>query len=200
MSATISATQVKELRDKTGAGVMDCRQALVDAAGDLCKAEEILRVKGIKSADKKAGRTASEGLIEAYLHMGSKLGVLIEVNCETDFVAKTDEFKTLARELAMQVAAYKARYVTREEIPQEIVDNAREIFREQYAKEGKPANVLDKILDGRMEKYFEEVCLLDQRYIRDDSKKISELVKETVAKTGENIVVKRFARFGIGEN
>lgn len=200
MSVTISATQVKELRDKTGAGVMDCRHALVDAAGDLGKAEEILRVKGIKSAEKKAGRVASEGLIEAYLHMGSKLGVMIELNCETDFVAKTDEFKMLARELAMQLAAYKARYVSREEISQEDLDNARQIFREQYVKEGKPANMLEKILEGRMEKYFEEVCLMDQGYIRDDSKKIRDLIKETVAKTGENIQVKRFARFSVGEN
>lgn len=200
MSVTISATQVKELRDKTGAGVMDCRHALVDAAGDLGKAEEILRVKGIKSAEKKAGRVASEGLVEAYLHMGSKLGVMIELNCETDFVAKTDEFKALARELAMQLAAYKARYISREEISQEELDNARQIFKEQYAKEGKPANVLDKILEGRMEKYFEEVCLMDQGYIRDDSKKIRDLIKETVAKTGENIQVKRFARFSVGEN
>ncbi len=199
MSVTISAAQVKELRDKTGAGVMDCRHALVDAAGDLCKAEEILRVKGIKSADKKAGRVASDGLVEAYLH-SSKLGVLIEVNCETDFVAKTEEFKTLARELAMQVAAYKARYISREEISQEELDNARKIFRDQYTKEGKPANVLEKILEGRMEKYFEEVCLIDQEYIRDGSKKIRDLIKETVAKTGENILVKRFARFSIGEN
>jgi len=200
LSVTISATQVKELRDKTGAGVMDCRHALVDAAGDLGKAEEILRVKGIKSAEKKAGRVASEGLVEAYLHMGSKLGVMIELNCETDFVAKTDEFKALARELAMQLAAYKARYISREEISQEELDNARQIFKEQYAKEGKPANVLDKILEGRMEKYFEEVCLMDQGYIRDDSKKIRDLIKETVAKTGENIQVKRFARFSVGEN
>ncbi|MFH0803057.1 MAG: translation elongation factor Ts [bacterium] len=200
MSVTISAAQVKELRDKTGAGVMDCRHALVDAAGDLGKAEEILRVKGIKSAEKKAGRVASEGLVEAYLHMGSKLGVMIELNCETDFVAKTDEFKALARELAMQLAAYKARYISREEISQEELDNARQIFREQYTKEGKPANVLEKILEGRMEKYFEEVCLMDQGYIRDDSKKIRDLIKETVAKTGENILVKRFARFSVGEN
>ena len=200
MSVTISATLVKELRDKTGAGVMDCRHALVDAAGDLGKAEEILRVKGIKSAEKKAGRVAAEGLIEAYLHMGSKLGVMIELNCETDFVAKTDEFKMLARELAMQLAAYKARYVSREEIPQEDLDNARQIFRDQYTKEGKPANILEKILEGRMEKYIEEVCLMDQGYIRDDSKKIRDLIKETVAKTGENILVKRFARFSVGEN
>ncbi len=195
----ISAKTVKELREKTGAGIMDCKAALQEANGDMEKAIEILKKKGVAKAAKKAGREASEGLIGSYIHHGGKIGVLIEVNCETDFVAKTDEFKNLVNELAMQVAAANPLFVKREDIPEEVINKEKEIYRAQALESGKPEKIVDRIVEGKMEKYFKEVCLLEQPYIRDDSKSVKDIINEAIAKLGENIVVKRFVRFVVGE-
>ncbi len=195
----ISAKLVKELRERTGAGIMDCKSALQEANGDIEKAIEILKKKGIAKAAKKAGRSANEGLIGTYIHHGGKIGVLIEVNCETDFVAKTDDFKQLVQELAMQVAAVNPLYVKREDIPEEVLEKEKEIYREQALQSGKPEKIIDRIVQGKMEKYFQEVCLLEQTYIRDDKKTVKELIDEKIAKLGENIVVRRFVRFEVGK-
>ena len=195
----ISAKLVKELRERTGAGIMDCKSALQEANGDMEKAIEILKKKGIAKAAKKAGRSANEGLIGTYIHHGGKIGVLIEVNCETDFVAKTDDFKQLVQELAMQVAAVNLLYVKREDIPEEVLEKEKEIYREQALQSGKPEKIIDRIVQGKMEKYFQEVCLLEQTYIRDDKKTVKELIDEKIAKLGENIVVRRFVRFEVGK-
>ena len=195
----ISAKTVKELREKTGAGIMDWKAALQEANGDMEKAIEILKKKGVAKAAKKAGREASEGLIGSYIHHGGKIGVLIEVNCETDFVAKTDEFKNLVNELAMQVAAANPLFVKREDIPEEVINKEKEIYRAQALESGKPEKIVDRIVEGKMEKYFKEVCLLEQPYIRDDSKSVKDIINEAIAKLGENIVVKRFVRFVVGE-
>lgn len=195
----VSAEVVKQLREQTGAGIMDCKAALNESGGDIAKAIEWLRKKGAASAQKKVGRATNEGVIEAYIHPGSRLGVLVEVNCETDFVAKTEAFKTLARDLAMQVAAANPRVVRREDIPQEVVDKEMEIYRTQAGNENKPANVQERIAQGKLEKFFQEVVLLEQSFIKDPTRTVTQVVTETIAKVGENVTVRRFVRFHLGE-
>jgi elongation factor Ts len=197
---TITAEQVRQLREMTGAGMMECKKALSETSGDLDKAVEVLRKQGAAKADKRSGRAASEGAVEAYIHPGNRVGVLIEVNCETDFVARTDDFRGLVRDLAMQAAAAGADYVRREEVPAERVAKEREIFAAQLAHEGKPAAIIDKILDGKVNKFYSEVCLLEQPFIKDDKQTVESLVKSASARTGENIVVRRFVRFRLGES
>ena len=195
------AQLVKELRDRTGAGVMDCKAALQAAEGDLQGAVEFLRKKGLADAAKRSGRDAREGLVHAYIHAGAKLGVLVEVNCETDFVAKTDAFQGLVRDLAMQVAASNPIWVSREDVPAAVLEKEREIYRTQMADQKKPPQVLDKIVEGKLEKFFSEQCLLEQAFVRDPTGKtrIKDLVDGVNAQTQERIVVKRFARFQVGE-
>ena len=196
----ITADQVKQLREMTGAGMMECKKALGEAAGDVEKAVDLLRKAGIAKADKRAERAASEGLVESYIHPGNRVGVLIEVNCETDFVARTPEFGALVRDLAMQVAAAGADYVRREEVPADRIARERDIFRAQLEGQNKPANILDKIVDGKVDKFYSEVCLMEQPYIKDDKRTVGDLVKEVSSKTGENVVVRRFARFRLGSD
>ena len=195
----VTADQVRQLREQTGAGMMECKQALVESAGDFDKAVDVLRKAGIARAGARGERTAREGLVEAYIHPGSRVGVLIEVNCETDFVARTPEFAELVRNLAMQVAAAGAEYVRREDVPSERVEQERRILTEQMSGEKKPANILEKIVEGRLNKFFAEVCLLEQPYIKDDKITVASLVQEATSKTGENVVVRRFSRFRLGE-
>jgi elongation factor Ts len=195
----ITAKMVKELRDKTGAGMMDCKKALGEAGGDVDKATSLLREKGIAKASSKAGRTTSEGIVASYIHPGDKLGVLIEVNCETDFVARTDPFKVFCRDIAMHIAASAPACVTREEVSRDMVENERTIYRKQAENEGKPANVVDKIVDGRLEKFYAETVLLEQPFVKDTDKTVEEYLKETIGSLGENIIIKRFARFRLGE-
>jgi elongation factor Ts len=196
-----SAQLVKQLRDQTGAGVMDCKEALQASSGDLQTAVEYLRKKGLAQAAKRSHRDAREGAVGTYIHPGAKLGVLIEVNCETDFVARTEAFQGLVKELGMQVAAANPTYVTREDVPSEVLDKEREIYRGQLADQKKPAQVLDKIIEGKLEKFYTEQCLLEQPFIKDSSgkTKVRDIVDGVNAKTGEHIVVKRFARFQVGE-
>lgn len=195
----VSAKVVKELRERTGAGMMDCKKALVETGGDVEKAIDFLREKGLAAAAKKAGRAASEGLIESYIHGVGKIGVLIEVNCETDFVAKTDQFRTFVRELAMQVAASKPSYVAREDVPAEVIDKEKSILRAQALNEGKPEKIVDKMVEGRIEKFYKENCLVEQPFIKNPDVSVQEFIKETIAKLGENIIVRRFVRFELGE-
>jgi len=195
----VSAALVRELRDKTGAGMMDCKRALGESNGDLDKAVVYLREKGLAAAAKRATRAASEGTVGSYIHAGGKIGVLIEVNCETDFVARTPQFQTLVKELAMQVAAANPRYVVREEVPASVLDTEREIFRAQAASSGKPAAVIEKIVDGKIDKFYADVCLLEQAFIKEPQKSVRQLVTDTIAQLGENVVVRRFARFQLGE-
>jgi elongation factor Ts len=195
----ISAGLVKELRERTGAGMMDCKKALEESAGNMDKAIEFLRIKGLSRAAKKADRATSEGLVVSYIHPGNRIGVLLEVNCETDFVARTDEFQALVRNLAMHIAAAAPLGVSREDIPQELLDKEREVFRAQALEEGKAAGVVDKIVQGRIEKFFSEAALMDQVYVRDNDKKIRDIVNEAISKLGENIRVSRFARFQLGQ-
>ena len=194
----ISADMVKELREKTGVGMMECKKALTESSGDFEKALTILRQKGLATASKKAGRTASEGIIGSYIHM-DRIGVLIEVNCETDFVARTDDFRALVKDIAMHIAAANPTYVSREDVAAGIIDAERDIYRSQVA--GKPQQVVEKIVDGKLEKFFSETCLLEQIFIKDPEQKlkVKDLVIEKIAKLGENIVIKRFARFQVGE-
>jgi elongation factor Ts len=200
MSAiAITTDMVKLLRDKTGAGMMDCKAALTEAGGDMDKAIEILRKKGLASAAKRAGRATNNGLIGHYIHMGGKVGVLVEVNCETDFVARTDDFQTLAKEVAMHIAAADPKFVRRDDIPAEVLEKEREIYRAQFAGSGKPANVIEKIVDGKLESYYAQVCLLDQPSVRDPNVTIQQMVSAATAKTGENVTISRFARFKLGE-
>jgi elongation factor Ts len=196
----ISMELVKELREKTGAGMLDCKNALEKANGDINKAIEILREKGLAVAQKRSGRAASQGIVGAYIHMNGKIGVLVEVNCETDFVANTKEFQDFVHELAMQIAATDPRYVKREDVPEEVIAKEKEIYAKQLEEQKKPPQVIEKIVAGKLEKFYEEVCLLDQPYVRDDKKKISDLLKELIGKLGENIVVRRFVRFQVGES
>lgn len=198
----VAAELVKELRARTGAGMMDCKGALEEAGGNLEKAIELLRRKGLASAAKRAGRAASQGVVDAYIHGGGTLGVLIEVNCETDFVARTDEFRALARNLAMQVAASDPRYVSEEEIPAETLEQEREIVRSQLQQTlgDRPAGALERAVEGKLRKWVSTVVLLEQPYIRDETKKVADVVQETIARTGENILVRRFARFRLGES
>jgi len=196
----ITAEKVKELRDKTGAGMMDCKKALAESGGDMEKAVKILREKGVAVAAKRETRKTNEGIIAAYVHQpGSRIGVMVELNCETAPVAKTDEFQALARDIAMQISWTRPRYITREEIPEEELEKEREIHRAWAMKEGKPAQVLDKIVAGRMETYFREVVLLDQPFIRDNDLTIQDLINQAVGKLGEKIAVRRFVRFAVGE-
>jgi elongation factor Ts len=195
----IAAEQVKQLREKTGAGMMDCKKALEACNGDMDKAVTYLREKGIAKAESKQSRATREGVIASYIHAGSKLGTMVEVNCETDFVAKNEEFKTLARELAMQAAATDPLVVQRGDIAPEVLEREKAIYRTQAASSGKPEKVIEKIIEGQLEKYFATVCLMEQPYVRDPNKTISALVKEHIAKFGENITVRRFVRFKLGE-
>ncbi|EGK13641.1 translation elongation factor Ts [Kroppenstedtia eburnea] len=195
----ITAAQVKELREKTGAGMMDCKKVLQEADGNMEKAMELLREKGLAKAEKKADRIAAEGLVEAYIHANGRIGVLVEVNCETDFVAKTDDFKGFVKDIAMQIAALNPRYVRREEVPETEVDKEREILRNQALQEGKPEHIVDKMVEGRLGKFYESVCLLEQPFIKDGDKTVDELVKEKIAKIGENISIRRFTRYELGE-
>jgi elongation factor Ts len=195
----ITAEMVRKLREETGAGMMECKTALVEAKGDTELARDILRKKGLASAAKKAGRAATEGVIGHYIHQGSKMGVLVEVNCETDFVAKTPDFQNLVREIAMHVAAAAPIYVTKEEVPSEVLDKEREIYRAQAAAQGKPAGVVDKIAEGKLKDYYATFCLLEQPFVRDPKVTVGQLVQEKIAIIKENIVVRRFARFKVGE-
>lgn len=195
----IDAGLVKELREKTGAGILDCQKALKETAGDLEKAVDFLRQKGLASAHKKTGRATNEGLVEAYIHAGGRLGVMVELNCETDFVARTDEFTQLARDLAMHIAASDPRYIRREEVPPEAVEREKEIFRGQAKESGKPPAVVDKIASGKLEKFYAETCLMEQGFIKSPDTTIEDLLKEKIAKLGENISVRRFIRFRLGE-
>jgi len=195
----ITADNVKQLREKTGAGMMDCKAALTEAGGDMEKAVDILRKKGLASAAKRAGRATKDGIIGHYIHMGGKVGVLVEVNCETDFVARTEDFQALAKELAMHVAAADPRYVKREDIPADVLDKEKEIYRAQMAGSGKPAQVIEKIVEGKLDKYYEQVCLLEQPSVRDQNVTINQMVANAAAKTGENVTISRFVRFKLGE-
>lgn len=196
----ISPKRVMELREKTGAGMMDCKRALIDSDGDFEKAIKVLREKGLSQAAKRAGKEAKEGLIFSYIHPGAKIGVMLEINCETDFVARTADFQTLGKELTMQIAAAAPIVVRREDLPAAIVEREREIYRNQAAQSGKPANVIDKIVEGKLEKFYHEACLLDQPYIKNDEETAGQLVTNTIAKLGENIIVRRFSRFQLGED
>ncbi len=195
----ISAAEVKALREKTGAGMMDCKKALEEANGDLAKAEELLRKKGILKAAKKGGRATKEGLIYAYIHTGGKLGAMVEVNCETDFVANTEQFQKLCEDLAMHIAAAAPLVVRREDVPAELIEKEKEIYRTQALNSGKPEKIVERIVEGRLEKYFKEVVLLEQPFIKNDDQTIQDLINETIAKLGENISVARFQRFVVGE-
>jgi elongation factor Ts len=194
----ITADAVKELRQRSGAGMMDCKRALEESGGDLERAMDVLRARGAAGVAKRAGREAREGVVEAYVHLGGKIGVLLELNCETDFVAKTDEFRTLARNLAMQVAAADPAAVDREGVPAELLERERAIYREQAEATGKPAAVVEKIVAGKLEKFYAEAVLLEQPFIRDPDRTVRDLIQETAAKVGENVVVRRFARFAVG--
>ena len=196
--ADVSASMVKELREKTGAGMMDCKKALAETGGDFAKAEDWLRKKGITGAAKKSGRVAAEGLVGTYVH-GGKIGVLVEVNCETDFVGRNEDFQALVKDLAMHIAAANPLYVRREEVPSEALEREKEIQRQQLREQKKPEPMIEKILEGKMGKYYETVCLVDQFWVKDDKKRISELVTEKIAKIGENISVRRFVRYQVGE-
>lgn len=195
---TVPASQVQELRQRTGVGMMECKRALEEAGGDIDRAVDLLRLKGQAKAAKKAGRVANEGRVEAYIHLGGKIGVLIELDCETDFVAKTDDFRDLARTLAMQVAATSPLAVRREEIDPEVVEREAVIYRQQAEESGKPADIVEKIARGRLDKWYQEVCLLEQAFVKDPDRKVSDVVTEAVQRLGENIVVRRFVRFEVG--
>jgi len=197
--AEVSAQAVKELREKTGAGMMDCKKVLAEAGGDAAKAEELLRKKGLAAAAKKSSRAATEGAVASYIHMGGKIGVLVEVNCETDFVARTDGFQSLVKDLAMQIAAAAPLWVRREEVPPELVAKELEIAKAQMRDQKKPEAILEKIATGKLEKFYEMNCLLEQPFVKDDKKKIQEVVTDAIAKIGENIQIRRFARFVLGE-
>jgi len=197
---SVTADQVRELRERTGAGMMECKKALQETSGDIEKAIDTLRKSGMARVASRSGRAAAEGLVEAYIHPGGRVGVLVEVNTETDFVARTDDFAELARDLAMQVAAAGAEFVRREEVPAERVERERGVIAEQLAAEGKPAAMIDKIVTGKLDRFYSEICLLEQPYIRDDKMKVADVVAKVSAKTGENIVVRRFVRFKLGQD
>ena len=195
----ITASEVKELREKTGAGMMDCKKVLTEANGDMEKAIELLREKGLAAAVKKSSRIAAEGVVDSYIHMGGKIGVLLEVNCETDFVAKTDDFKALVKDIAMQIAAANPKYLRKEDVDTAELEKEREILRVQALNEGKPEKIVDKMVEGRIQKYFKEVCLLEQPFVKDPDKSVQDLVTENIAKIGDNITVRRFVRYEMGE-
>ena len=198
-SMAVSASDVKALREATGAGMMDCKKALTEADGNMEKATEILREKGLAAAAKKSGRIAAEGVVASYIHMGGRIGVLVEVNCETDFVAKTDQFQSFVRDIAMQIAASNPLYLSSEEVPQDTIDKEKEILRIQAINEGKPEKIVNNMVEGRIKKYFKEVCLLDQPFVKDPDKSIADYVKEQIAALGENITIRRFTRYEMGE-
>jgi len=195
----ISASMVKDLRERTGAGMMDCKKALIEANGDMEKAIEILREKGIAKAAKKAGRIASEGIVDAYIHGGGRIGVLVEVNIETDFAAKNEEFRSFVKDIAMQIAAMNPSYVKREDVPEDVIEKEKEILKAQAINEGKPAHIAEKMVAGRLEKFFNEACLLEQPFIKDNDKTVQQVLQEKIATIGENINIRRFARFEMGE-
>ncbi len=195
----ISAGLVKELREKTGVGMMECKKALVEADGDLDKAVNILRERGLANAEKKSGRIAAEGVVASYIHGGGRIGVLVEVNIETDFAAKNEDFLTYVKDIAMQIAASKPEYIKREQVPAEVIENEKAILRTQALNEGKPEKVVDKMVEGRIEKYYKQVCLMDQAYIRNPDISVQQLTNEIIAKIGENISVRRFTRYEMGE-
>lgn len=195
----ISVELVKDLRQRTGAGVIDCKTALQESKGNLEGAIDYLRRKGLATAAKKAGRIATDGLVSSYIHAGGKMGVLVEINCETDFVAKTEDFQTFVKNIAMHIAAANPQYIRREEIPEQVLERERSIYRTQAQEAGKPQKVIDKIVEGKMERFYSEVCLLEQTYVRDPDVTIKELLDAMIAKVGENIAIRRFARFQLGE-
>jgi elongation factor Ts len=195
----VSMDAVKELREKTGAGFGDCRKALMETDGNMEKAMDYLREKGMASASKKSSRVAKEGRIFSYIHTNGKIGSMVEINCETDFVARTDEFENLLKDVAMQVAAMSPLYVKREDVPQDVIEKEKEIYKAQIKDSGKPEKVMEKIIEGKIEKFYKDVCLLEQSFIKDDTKTVEAIIKEKISKLGENIVVKRFARFVVGE-
>lgn len=195
----VNAKMVSDLRAKTGAGMMDCKKALAESGGDFEKAIDFLRTKGLSAASKKAGRVAAEGMVGSYIHMGGKIGVLLEVNCESDFVARTEGFQTLVKEIAMHIAAAAPKYVTREQVPAEELEKEKAIYRAQFEGSGKPPQVIEKIVEGKLGSYFSQICLLDQPSVRDQAVSVGEMVKAAIAKTGENITVARFARFKLGD-
>ena len=198
--ADIPADLVKKLRDRTGVGFMECKAALTEANGDIEAATTILRKRGLALAAKKAGRSTGQGSVGSYIHMGGKIGVLVEVNCESDFVARTDQFAALVKDIAMHIAAADPKYVRREEVPAEALEKEREIYRAQFEQSGKPASVIDKIVEGKLDAYYSQVVLLDQPFIRDTALKVSQIVADATAKMGENITISRFARFKVGEH
>ncbi|HHW44588.1 translation elongation factor Ts [Desulfofundulus thermobenzoicus] len=197
--AEVTAAMVKELRERTGAGMMDCKRALTETGGDMEKAVDFLREKGLAAAAKKAGRITTEGVVDAYIHGGGRIGVLVEVNCETDFVAKTDEFRLFVRDIAMQIAASRPEYVRREDVPEDVIAREREVLTAQARNEGKPEKIIQKMVEGRLEKFYKEVCLLEQPFIKDPDITVQQLLTEKIAKIGENISVRRFVRYELGE-
>ena len=199
MAGAITAAQVKKLRDQTGVGMMECKAALTEANGNLEEATTILRKRGLASAAKKAGRSTAQGVVGSYIHLGGKVGVLVEVNCESDFVARTEQFQTLVKEIAMHIAAAEPRYVRREDVPAEVLEKEKSIYRAQFEGSGKPAEIIDKIVEGKLGSFYTQAVLLDQPSIRDPAVTIQQLVAETSAKVGENITISRFARFRVGE-
>jgi elongation factor Ts len=196
---TVSAAMVKQLREKTGAGMMDCKEALASCGADMEKAVDFLRKKGLATAQKRAGRTMSEGMVESYIHLGGKIGVLVEVNCETDFVAKTDDFKAFVKNIAMHIAATSPLGIRPEDVPQDIIAREKEIYKAQALETGKPEKMLDKIAEGKLTKFFKDSCLLNQQYVKEPEKTISDYLNEVIAKTGENITIRRFVRYQLGE-
>ncbi|MHB8276258.1 MAG: translation elongation factor Ts [Candidatus Humimicrobiaceae bacterium] len=197
--AEIKADQVKKLREKSGVGMMECKKALTEACGDMDKAELILRERGLAAASKKSNRTANQGLIESYIHPGSRIGVLLEVNSETDFVARNEQFKELVHNIALHIAAAAPSYISSEDVPAQIIETEKDIYKKQALNEGRPEAVLEKIAEGRLKKFYEENCLLEQLYVKDNDMTINDLVKQSIAKIGENIVIRRFCRFVLGE-
>lgn len=195
----IKVELVKELREKSSAGMMDCKKALMESNGDIKKAEEILKEKGLAKASKKASRAAKEGIIDSYVHTGSKIGVMVEVNCETDFVARNEMFKNFVHDIALHITAAAPLYVSKEDVPQEVLDKEKELYRKQALNEGKPEKIIDRIAEGKLKKYYEENCLLEQLFVKDNDVKIGDLLKQHIAKMGENIVIKRFERYILGE-
>ena len=195
----VSANAVKELREKTGAGMMDCKKALAETGGDVQKAIDHLRQKGLAAAAKKADRVAADGAVGAYVHPGGKIGVLVEINCETDFVARTAEFQSLLKDIAMQVAAANPRYLRREEVPAAELDKEKAIYRQQALETGKPEKVVDKIVEGKIERFYSEACLLEQAFIKDPDKKVTDILNESIGRLGENIQIRRFSRYHLGE-
>ncbi|HEY2803124.1 MAG TPA: translation elongation factor Ts [Actinomycetota bacterium] len=195
----ISAQQVRELRERTGAGMMDCKQALQDADGDMARAEELLRERGLKDVQKRAGRSAAQGLVDSYIHFNNTVGVLVEVNCETDFVAATQEFKDLTKDIALHVASAAPRWLTREEIPSAVLEAERRVYEAQAREQGKPDNVIERMVEGKLESFYRDSVLLDQKFVKDDSKSIRTIVDEVSAKVGEKVAVRRFVRYKLGE-